>query len=81
VYGFAVQEASLPFEGPDSVGEVAGPIMELMSSRQYPHMVEMAQDHYLQPGYDFGDEFEFGLGLILDALAQRFSDQDGARGS
>ena len=81
VYGFAVQEASLPFEGPDSVGEVAEPIMELMSSGQYPHMVEMAQDHYLQPGYDFGDEFEFGLGLILDALAQRFSDEQGARGS
>ena len=81
VYGFAVQEASLPFEGPDSVGEVAEPIMELMSSGQYPHMVEMAQDHYLQLGYDFGDEFEFGLGLILDALAQRFSDQEGARSS
>ena len=44
-------------------------------------MVEMAQEHYLQPGYDFGDEFEFGLGLILDALAQRFSDQEGARSS
>ena len=81
VYGFAVQEAALPFEGPDSVGEVAEPIMELMSSGQYSHMVEMAQDHYLQPGYDFGDEFEFGLGLILDALAQRFSDQEGARRS
>ncbi|HEY2879362.1 TetR/AcrR family transcriptional regulator [Nocardioides sp.] len=81
VYGFAVQEAALPFEGPDSVGEVAEPIMELMSSGQYSHMVEMAQDHYLQPGYDFGDEFEFGLGLILDALAQRFSDREGARRS
>ena len=81
VYGFAVQEASLPFEGPDSVGEIAEPIMELMSSGQYPHMVQMAQDHYLRPGYDFGDEFEFGLGLILDALAQRFSDERGARGS
>jgi AcrR family transcriptional regulator len=81
VYGFAVQEAALPFDGPDSVGEVAEPIMELMSSGQYSHMVEMAQDHYLQPGYDFGDEFEFGLGLILDALAQRFSDREGARRS
>ena len=27
VYGFAVQEASLPFEGPDTVAEVAEPIM------------------------------------------------------
>jgi hypothetical protein len=22
----------------------------------------------MQPGYDFGDEYEFGLGLILDGL-------------
>ncbi len=70
VYGFAVQEASLPFEGPDSVADVAEPIMELMSTGEFPHMIDMATSHYLQPGYDFGDEFEFGLTLILDALAR-----------
>jgi AcrR family transcriptional regulator len=68
VYGFAVQEASLPFEGPDSVAEVAEPIMALMSSGEYPHLVDMATDHYLLPGYDFGNEFEFGLELVLDGL-------------
>jgi AcrR family transcriptional regulator len=68
VYGFALQEASLPFEGPESVGEVADPIMELMATGAYPHMVDMATRHYLQPGYDFADEFEFGLELILDGL-------------
>ncbi|MEM8903818.1 MAG: TetR/AcrR family transcriptional regulator, partial [Actinomycetota bacterium] len=25
-------------------------------------------EHVMRPGYDFGDEFEFGLGLILDGL-------------
>ena len=70
VYGFALQESSLPFEGPDGVSEVAGPIMELMSAGEYPHLVEMATSYYLRPGYDFGDEFEFGLGLVLDALAR-----------
>lgn len=69
VYGFALQEASLPFEGPEGVGDVAEPIMELMSAGEYPHLVDMATSYYLQPGYDFGDEFEFGLGVILDALA------------
>jgi len=69
-YGFALQEVSLPFEGPDGVGEVAGPIMELMAQGEYPHMVEMATTYYLQPGYDFGDEFAFGLDLILDGLAR-----------
>ena len=73
VYGFALQEASLPFEGPESVGEVAGPIMDLMASGAYPHMVEMATSYYMQPGYDFADEFEFGLDLILDGLERATS--------
>ena len=70
VYGFAVQEASLPFEGPDGAAEVAGPIMELMEAGAYPHMVEFAVQHAMLPGYDFGDEFDFGLDLVLDGLAR-----------
>ena len=35
---------------------------------QYPHLTEFAIEHVLQPGYDYGDEFEFGLDLILDGL-------------
>jgi len=70
VYGFAVQEASLPFEGPDGAAEVAGPIMALMAGGEYPHMVEFATQHALRPGYDFADEFEFGLDLVLDGLAR-----------
>jgi AcrR family transcriptional regulator len=68
VYGFALQEASLPFEGRESVGDIAGPIMEQMAAGEYPHLAQMATTYYLQPGYDFGDEFRFGLDLILDGL-------------
>jgi AcrR family transcriptional regulator len=71
VYGFALQEASLPFEGPESVGEIAEPIMALLAGGEYPAMVEMATNYYLQPGYDFADEFEFGLDLILEGLERR----------
>jgi hypothetical protein len=28
-------------------------------------------EHGLKPGYDFGDEFEDGLDLVLDGLARR----------
>jgi AcrR family transcriptional regulator len=70
VYGFAVQEASLPFEGPDGAAEVAEPIMALMQAGEYPHMVEFATEHALLPGYDFGDEFDFGLDLVLDGLGR-----------
>jgi AcrR family transcriptional regulator len=68
IYGFALQEASLPFEGPDGVADVAEPIMRLMATGEYPHLVDMAASYYTRPGYDFGDEFDFGLNLVLDAL-------------
>ncbi len=68
VYGFAVQEAALPFEGPDGAAEVAAQMMDVMAA--YPHLIEMATDHVMQPGYDFADEFDFGLELILDGIEQ-----------
>ncbi|WP_422769376.1 TetR/AcrR family transcriptional regulator [Plantactinospora sp. WMMC1484] len=74
VYGFALQEASLPFHGPDSAADVTEPIMQGFSPDDYPHLVEMATEHILQPGYDFGDQFGFGLDLILDGLAALLPD-------
>lgn len=70
VYGFALQESSLPFEGAEDAAEVAGSMMEQFESGQYPHLTELAVDHVLQPGYAFGDEFDFGLTLVLDGLAR-----------
>ena len=70
VYGFALQEAALPFDGADTVSSVAAPIIDRFAAGEYPHLVELATEHILQPGYDFGDEFDFGLDLILDALSR-----------
>src|SRR5680860_793977 len=70
VYGFALQEAALPFES-DTVADVAAPMMELFSTGEYPHLLELTTDFILQPGYDFGNEFAFGLDLILDGLERR----------
>jgi hypothetical protein len=74
IYGFALQEAALPFKGPETVAEVAEPIAQQISADEYPHLVEMATELILQPGYDFGNEFEFGLGVILDALTRSIPD-------
>jgi AcrR family transcriptional regulator len=68
-YGFALQEAALPFEGPDTVADVAESIMEHFDADEYPHLVELATGYYFKTSYDFGDEFEFGLNLILDGLS------------
>ncbi len=74
IYGFALQEASLPFEGPETVGDVAEPMLQQFPADAYPHFVEMANEYVLKPGYDFGNEFDFGLGVILDALARSLPD-------
>jgi len=68
IYGFALQEASLPFSTEQETAEVAQGMMADFASGQYPHLTELAVEHALQPGYDYGDEFEFGLDLILDGL-------------
>ena len=68
IYGFALQEASLPFSTERETAEVAQGMMADFASGQYPHLTELAVEHALQPGYDYGDEFEFGLDLILDGL-------------
>jgi AcrR family transcriptional regulator len=68
IYGFALQEPSLPFGATHDTAEVTRAIMARFSSGEYPHLTEVAVEHVLQPGYDYGDEFEFGLDLILDGL-------------
>jgi AcrR family transcriptional regulator len=68
IYGFALQEASLPFHTPEEAAEVAQAIMAEFPAADYPHLTEIAVDHVLQPGYDYGNEYLFGLDLILDGL-------------
>jgi AcrR family transcriptional regulator len=67
-YGFALQEASLPFDTGEQTAELAEMIMAQFPAHQYPHLTELTVRHVLQPGYDYGDEYEFGLDLILDGL-------------
>jgi AcrR family transcriptional regulator len=68
VYGFAMQEKSLPFEGEQQTQEVAEQILSAMPVEMFPHLIELAREHVLQPGYDYGQEFEWGLDLVLDGL-------------
>jgi hypothetical protein len=74
IYGFALQEAALPFNS-KTVTEAAEAIMGVFAG-EYPHLTEMAAEHILRPGYDFGDEFEIGLTVILDALSRSIPDRD-----
>jgi AcrR family transcriptional regulator len=68
IYGFALQEASLPFSSPEETAQGTHEIAAQMPAGEYPYLAELATAHILQPGYQYGSEFEIGLDLILDAL-------------
>jgi AcrR family transcriptional regulator len=68
IYGFALQEKTLPFETSEEVAAIAEMILQQMPPEEYPYLAELTVDHVLQPGYSYSDEFEFGLDLVLDGL-------------
>ena len=70
VYGFALQQRSLPFDTLEEAQEVGRQMFARMPPGAYPHLTELTVQHILQPGYDYGDEFDYGLELVLDGLAR-----------
>jgi len=79
IFGFALSEASLPINGPETVAEVAESMMLTYLTRDFPHLGEFSTEHVLKPGYDFGAEFAFGLELVLDGLARSLADHRDGR--
>jgi AcrR family transcriptional regulator len=68
IYGFVLQEVNLPFDDTSELEEVVEEILPDLSPEHYPHLLELTTDHVLQAGYSYGNEFDYGLGLILDGL-------------
>ncbi|MGB0101454.1 MAG: TetR/AcrR family transcriptional regulator C-terminal domain-containing protein [Nocardioides sp.] len=79
LYGFLVQELSLAFDGEQDLAVLADMIMSSLPEGQLPYFREFTLEHALQPGYAFGAEFEIGLDLILDGLADRLGQSPPAR--
>jgi AcrR family transcriptional regulator len=68
IYGFALTKMNLPFETSDEIGDVAQEMLEPFPLNAYPNLLEILTEHVMKPGYDYGDEFEYGLDAILDSL-------------
>ncbi|MFC7402299.1 TetR/AcrR family transcriptional regulator [Citricoccus sp. GCM10030269] len=68
LYGSVLQESALPLNDGGGIGEEMAAVADAFSPEQLPRLREMATEHILRPGYDFGEEFGFGLELILDGL-------------
>jgi len=82
IYGFALQERSVPFETAEESAAVAEEqyreYAELAEERQlgqladeFPYLAEVVAGHVAEVGYDFASAFEDGLDLILGALERR----------
>lgn len=72
VYGFALGEAALPFT-PENVSDAVTDYLALFRPDEYPYLVEYGTERVQRPGYDYGDEFTFGLELVLDGLERRLA--------
>lgn len=70
VHGFVLQEVNLPFRDESELAAMTGAIMETFPTSEFPHLFEMTVQYVLVPGYDYGKEFDSGLKVMLDGLAQ-----------
>ena len=68
VYGFALTKNNLPFETTEAIGDMAAAMLQPFPVNEYPNLVEFLVEHVSKPGYDYRDEFEYGLDIILDGL-------------
>jgi AcrR family transcriptional regulator len=69
VYGFALQEAALPFGDRDGdLTDASAQIVVPLSAERYPSLMRFTAEHVMQPGYDFGASFEVGLDYVLNGV-------------
>ncbi len=82
IYGFALQEQTVPFESAEESAAVAAEQARQFAERahaeqsatlaeEFPYLAEVVAGHVAEVGYDFATAFEEGLDLILDALERR----------
>ncbi|WP_405217654.1 TetR/AcrR family transcriptional regulator [Agrococcus sp. Ld7] len=77
VYGFVGTEQQLPFEP----GAADAMIEQLqLPADRFPAMAAFVAELVIGKDYDYGDEFEWGLELVLDGFAVRL-DEERARAS
>jgi AcrR family transcriptional regulator len=68
IYGFATTKLNLPFGTSAAVAAVAKDMFEPFPANEYPNLAEFITEYAMKPGYDYADEFDYGLDLILDGL-------------
>jgi AcrR family transcriptional regulator len=68
IYGFALTKMNLPFDDTSDIAEMAETMLAPFPTGEYPNLAAFITEHAMKPGYDFANEFEVGLDVILDGL-------------
>jgi AcrR family transcriptional regulator len=68
IYGFALTKMNLPFETTTDIAEMAESMLEPFPVGEYPNLAAFMSEHAMKPGYDYANEFEYGLDVLLDGL-------------
>lgn len=71
IYGFILQEAHLPMHDRQEIAQTAASVMARMEGAHYPYLMEMILGRALRPDDALGDDFDFGLDLILEGLERQ----------
>ncbi|QBI55513.1 Tetracycline repressor protein class H [Streptomonospora litoralis] len=79
VYGFVLQESSLPFDTSREPADAAATLADALPAEEYPHLLEMAKAHARRPDYSYADEFARGLDLILNGLERNLAEEQAAQ--
>ncbi|KQV64977.1 AcrR family transcriptional regulator [Nocardioides sp. Root122] len=71
VYGFVLTEVNLPFQPGEAAEDFVEDLGLVMA--EHPHLAEMVAEQVVGRDYAYGDEFDYGLALVLDGLEARFA--------
>lgn len=73
VYGFVLTETNLPMAPDESAEDFVDEISAALPAEDYPHLVELIRERVIGRDYSYGDEFAFGLDLLLDGLERQLA--------
>ena len=68
IYGFALQEKNMPFTSAEDLAVIGDSMLRGLRTEEFPNLTAIVTDVVMKRNYDFRDEFEVGLDLILDTL-------------
>ena len=72
IYGFVLQETTLPFGSTNEMEAQATSMMGEMAPGEYENLRAIAAA-LVAAGFKYADEFEFGLDLILDGIERELA--------